>query len=203
MTDSLLSWVESEWMEGKYEQAYELAKMAKQYDPYFEGVERYYIAMSIIHTGKFKKNKLGYTDLYALLGFPASDNPSITHKITHSFIRQRYCNLAKWVHPNEFSSPMAHEALRLMDKAWAVLGNEQYREDYDVCVGLRQPEPKNIEKPETTSETSIVAAAAATATAKGDDQKAKEVVRVGMKRCAPLTATPDDNMDRMVRHRRV
>ena len=198
MTDSLLSWVESEWMKGKHEQAYEFAKMAKQYDPYFEGVERYYIAMCIIHAGKFKKNKLGYTDLYALLGFPASNHPLITH----NFIKQRYCNLAKWVHPSKFSSPMAHEALRLMDKAWAVLGNEQHREDYDDCVGLRQPKPKNIEKPETTSETSIAAAAAA-ATAQSDDQKPKEVVRVGMKRCASLTATPDDNMDRMVRHRRV
>nr|POF10547.1 hypothetical protein CFP56_45938 [Quercus suber] len=130
-------------MEGKYEQAYDFSKMAKQYDPYFEGVERYYIAMSIIHSGKFKKNKPCYTDLYALLGFPAGNYPLITY----NFIKQRYCNLAKLVHPSEFSPPMVHEALRLMDKAWAVLSNEHHREDYDVCVGLRQPKPKNIQKP--------------------------------------------------------
>ena len=190
MTDLMLRWAEHEWIEGKDKNAYELAKTAKYFDPHFEGVDRYVTALSIHHAGEFDKNKLGYTDLYALLGFKTADHPSITH----NSIKERYTEYAMLVHPNEFSSPMAHGALRLMDKAWAVLGNEQRREDYDVCVGLRRPKPKNIDKPETTAETSI-----ATATAQTDDQRPK----IGMKRCAPLTATADENMGRMVRHRRV
>ena len=190
MTELMLRWAEHEWIEGKDKEAYELAKTAKYFDPYFEGVDRYVTALSIHYAGEFDKNKLGYTDLYALLGFKTADYPSITH----NSIKQRYTEYAMLVHPSEFSSPMAHGALRLMDKAWAVLGNEQRREDYDVCVGLRRPKPKSIDKPETATETSIAAA-----TVQTDDQRPK----VGMKRCAPLTATADKNMGRIVRHRRV
>ena len=41
-----------------------------------------------------------------------------------------------------FNSPAAHGALKLINKAWAVLGDETMREIYDVHVGLRPSKPK-------------------------------------------------------------
>ncbi|KAK7827359.1 putative lrr receptor-like serine/threonine-protein kinase rkf3 [Quercus suber] len=162
MTDSLLSWVESKWMEGKYEQAYDFAKMVKQYDLYFEGVERYYIAMCIIHTGKFKKNKLGYIDLYALLGFTASDNHQ---SLIKSLIASSNKGIVIWRSGCIPTSFPLQWRMRLSN-SWTRRG--------------RSWVTSSIKKTMT------------------DEQKPKEVVRVGMKRCAPLTATAhDDKMGQM------
>ena len=168
MTDALLKWADQEWSEGNQKKAYELVELAIKLDPYFGGVAKYYTALYIHHAGEFKKNKVGGVDLYAVLGFTASNHPSITH----DSIKERYSKFAKLVHPNEFPSPMADGALKLMDMAWAILGNEYSREDYDVCVGLRCPKPRHIDKPVEKSMTKSTTA---------DDQRPKVIY---VKRCA-------------------
>lgn len=168
MTDALLKWADQEWSEGNQKKAYELVEMAIKLDPYFGGVAKYYTALYIHHAGEFRKNKVGGIDLYAVLGFTAANHPSITH----DSIKERYSKFAKLVHPNEFPSPMADGALKLMDMAWAILGNEYSREDYDVCVGLRCPKPRHIDKPVEASMTKSNTA----------DQRPKVIY---VKRCTP------------------
>ena len=170
MTDLLLDYAKEEWIDGKFKEAYDLASTAKELDPYFLNVDNLCAAYRVDYVVETKKNKVGQTDLYAILGLNPYD-PSLTIDTINS----TYCKLVKLVHPQLLSSPVAEGALRFITIAWETLTNESTKETYDVRNGLRLPR-KNIKR---------VAHQTGTGTGSGSDQRA-QVIRVGMKRCRPM-----------------
>ena len=71
--------------------------MARELDPYFSTVEKFYIVLYVYMSARPKKNKLDHTDLHALLGFEAED-PFITANSTN----ERFCKFVKSVHGTYF-----------------------------------------------------------------------------------------------------
>jgi hypothetical protein len=163
MTDLLLDYAKEKWIDGKFKEAYDLASTAKELDPYFLNVNNLCAAYRVDYVVETKKNKVGQTDLYAILGL----NPYDT-SLTIDTINSTYCKLVKLVHPQVLSSPVAEGALRFITIAWETLTNESTKETYDVRNGLRLP--RNIKR---------------LAHQTGTDQR-DQVIRVGMKRCRPM-----------------
>ncbi|GMY13340.1 curved dna-binding protein [Fagus crenata] len=163
MTDLLLDYAKEKWIDGKFKEAYDLASTAKELDPYFLNVNNLCAAYRVDYVVETKKNKVGQTDLYAILGL----NPYHT-SLTIDTINSTYCKLVKLVHPQVLSSPVAEGALRFITIAWETLTNESTKETYDVRNGLRLP--RNIKR---------------LAHQTGTDQR-DQVIRVGMKRCRPM-----------------
>ncbi|GMY04884.1 curved dna-binding protein [Fagus crenata] len=157
MTDLLLDYAKEKWIDGKFKEAYDLATTAKELDPYFLNVNNLCAAYRVDYVVETKKNKVGQTDLYAILGLNPYD-PSLTIDTINS----TYCKLVKLVHPEVLSSPVAEGALRFITIAWETLTNESTKETYDVRNGV-------------THKTG-------TGSGSGSDQRA-QVIRVGMKRC--------------------
>uniref|UniRef100_A0A2N9IJ17 J domain-containing protein n=1 Tax=Fagus sylvatica TaxID=28930 RepID=A0A2N9IJ17_FAGSY len=155
MTDLLLDYAKEKWIDGKFKEAYDLATTAKELDPYFLNVNNLCAAYRVDYVVETKKNKVGQTDLYAILGLNPYD-PSLTIDTINS----TFCKLVKLVHPEVLSSPVAEGALRFITIAWETLTNESTKETYDVRNGVTHK----------------------TGTWSGSDQKA-QVIRVGMKRC--------------------
>ena len=155
MTDLLLDYAKEKWIDGKFKEAYDLATTAKELDPYFLNVNNLCAAYRVDYVVETKKNKVGQTDLYAILGLNPYDA-----SLTIDTINSTYCKLVKLVHPEVLSSPVAEGALRFITIAWETLTNKSTKETYDVRNGVTHK----------------------TGTGSGGDQRA-QVIRVGMKRC--------------------
>ncbi|KAB1202282.1 Curved DNA-binding protein [Morella rubra] len=135
MTDDLLDYAKEKFIAGKLKDAFDIASLAKDLDPYFCSVGRCYAAYRIHYVGS-KKNRSGHNDPYAILGLKADPSLSV------DAITDAFCKLVKLVHPDVLSSPAAKGALRLITSAWEILSDEKSRVAYETRMGLRPRPPK-------------------------------------------------------------
>ena len=145
MTDMLLDMAKEKWLKGNHKEAYELATAANKVDPYFYNVDKHYAVYRAYYVAETKKNKLGHSDLYRILGLKPDPSLSV------DTITSKYCKLVKLVHPDVICSPAARGALRIITTAWEALSDESSRKAYDVGAGLlvlprKQQETNKVER---------------------------------------------------------